>query len=129
MTERQPSTSRHSRTVLVEALERILSMRRWPIVAIVATFALSSYVPLPAHAVLVIVSYLTVYAGAHASLDSKAEEVRALAISGVRASCAGAPMASRRAFPGGMATSAGMAMGSSDSFSIIWDRSHLLAEA
>jgi hypothetical protein len=68
-------------------------MRRWPIVAIVATFALSSYVPLPAHAVLVIVSYLTVYAGAHASLDSKAEEVRALAISGVRASCAGAAVA------------------------------------
>ena len=53
----------------------------WPFTLIVALFATSSYVPLPAHAVLVIVSYLTIYAGAHASLDCTEEEVRAVAVS------------------------------------------------
>ena len=59
----------------------------WPFTLIVALFATSSYVPLPAHAVLVIVSYLTIYAGAHASLDCTEEEVRAVAVS-LAAACA-----------------------------------------
>ena len=48
---------------------------------IAGLFTASNFVAIPAHTVLIIVSYLTIYIGAHSSLDSEASETETVGTS------------------------------------------------